>query len=102
MRWIIVLDDRGDEATLRITGTEEEAKKAAQELFDQFRYDTGREYDEVDDLPSIKVYQIERSFSVDILDYYTEQRDKEEKRWKEQRECQEREDFERLQKKFGK
>ena len=103
MKWIIVLDDhQGTESTLEIEGSEARAKKAAQELFDQYRYDTGREYDNQEDLPLITVYKIEKSFSVDIFEHYTEQLDKKEKRLKKQLEDQEREQFERLQEKFGK
>lgn len=59
-KWLIALDDQDREMTMVVKGTKEQAEKAAQELFDQYRYDSGRDFEEPDDMPSVIVYEIEK------------------------------------------
>jgi hypothetical protein len=101
MRWLIALDDRDDEVTREFDGTEEEARKVANDLFDGFVSDTGREYDYPEDVPVVIIHEIGKSIGIDMAARYFKGVEEDKKFYQEQRERQEREQFERLQKKFG-
>lgn len=103
-KWLLSLyDDRFErDMTREIKGTKEQAIEAANDLFDRFLSDTDREFDEREDVPAVAIYEIGKPFVVEMADRYFKRLEDNEAFYKEQQERQEREQFERLQKKFGK
>jgi hypothetical protein len=103
-RWLISVYDDGRDAdvTREMEGTKEQAEAAAHELFDNHLSDSCRDYDSPKDVPVVVVYEIASSFGVEMAEKYFKRREDDKKYYKEQREREEREQYERLQKKFGK
>jgi hypothetical protein len=77
------------------------AEKKALELFDDFCFEAGREYDE-EYLPDVDLYEISDPTNISVLSHVKEKRVKDEKRRKAAQEEREREQFEFLKKKFEK
>lgn len=100
MKYLLRIEWNGREQTSYFSGNEEGARKEAHNLFDRFTGDFEFEYEKY--IPVVVMYPYEKCVSVNMDDYYKkaiEENEKESKVWAEHRE---REEFERLQKKFGK
>src|ERR1035437_603841 len=102
MDWLVIISEGyGENMSYNFSATDEEAaKKQAIKYFDRFTSDTGREYDDEEFLPSVTIYEVPYSISVDVTEHWKEKKEAREKRNKEYIEKREAEEFKRLQKKF--
>jgi hypothetical protein len=105
MKFLLVISDSYGELvqTFSITAADKEAaSKKAIEKFDYYSSDFGGSWSDTNDLPSVILYEVENSIRVDVKDHWSQGQKEQEERQKKYVEDREREQYERLQKKFGK
>ncbi len=78
------------------------AEEQARKYFEQFTYDTGREYYDEESLPDVLLFEVSPSIPVNIKDFWKEKQARDEKKRKQFQEEADRKHFEFLKKKFEK
>lgn len=103
MNWLVLISEGRENHSYRFsTDNRTDAENQAVKCFDQFTYDTGREYYDEESLPTVILFEIDKSIPVAIHDYWKEKQVETEKRRREQQEKYDLAVFERLKKKFDK
>lgn len=100
MNWILSINYFGREKTWDFEGTEQQARARAIDCFEEFTEDYNLEY-ENEIIPSVCIVKVKDPIIIDMSGYYIKQMEEREKYFEEQRYRREKEEFERLQKKFG-
>ncbi len=80
----------------------ESAKKLCLEYFDRFSFETGQEYDDEEDLPTLALGEAPSFINVDVVEYWRDSEIEHEKAVEAAAEQRERDTYEALKKKFEK
>lgn len=101
MKWLIRVEHYRYERASFFEGIEEEAKKEAIKRFDYFTDDFGFDYHSETAVPQVTLYPVENPIVINMANHYFERTKRQEEIYKAMQEVREREEYERLQKKFG-
>lgn len=99
MKWLLFIEHCGYERVLVFEGSEDDARKKAIRFFDDFTFDHNFDYEKY--IPNVMIYEINKSIAVDMSDYHLKHVEMMEKLSKANKELRERNEYERLRKKFG-